>query len=139
VTGIIWDGKTLSADTAYFNRGGNVIARYSLKIEKWSKGYVATAGKVTDGVLFRAWLESGDEGDPPSLSKAFEAFVSEDGKLFLYTKELVPESVKPPVAIGSAGDDLEVLCRVGFSGPEALKKAMEWRTDIGGEIQTVKI
>lgn len=136
MTAIVYDGKTLAADTQLFNRQYN-IAGYQKKIFKWSKGYWAAAGSVGDEKGFSTWLEK--RSTRPQLSKGFEALYSEDGEVFAIEKGLIPETACTPHGIGSAGNDCEVLCRVGYTAVNAIKAVMKWNISCGGKVNSVNV
>ena len=92
-----------------------------------------------DGTLFAEWLESDRSGKPPKLGKEFESIYTEDGKTFIIDNRLTPQKCQIPAGIGIAGNDCEVLCRVGYSARDAIKAVMKWNVGCGGKIDVVNV
>lgn len=136
LTAVIYDGKSIAADTLYIERKWN-IAGYQTKLFKWSRGIFATSGKAREGDLFKQWLET--DGYKFEPSNDFEGIYTEDGKVYYITNELIPEPATVPTGIGTGGEACEVLVRAGFSGKDAIKEVKKWNVSVGGKIEVFKL
>lgn len=135
VTCIIFDGKTIAADRL-LTRDDKIYGEEK-KILKWSRGVWASAGRVDDSADFPNWLEDRDYDFQPH--KSFDAIYTEDGEVYHIQDNLIPMPAYVPTGIGVAGEDAELLVKVGFTARQAVKALMKVHVTVGGKIDTVKV
>ena len=135
MTAVVWDGKTLAADRKI--TAGNTLSGYRKKIIKWSGGYFAYAGVLTDAILYKQFLEDDIE---TFESDGFHALVVMGKQVFEVTApDYVFLPVFIPTGIGSGGVQAEVLCRVGYTAKKAIAAVCKWDTSCGGKIDTLEV
>lgn len=135
MTAVVYDGVSIAADRRIM--ADNTISGYRKKIIKWSKGYFAFAGSLTDAILYKQYLE--DETDEFD-SKSFHALVVEDGKVYeAMNPDYILVPAFNPTGLGSGGIQAEVLCRVGYSAKDAVSAVMKWDQTCGGKIDVLEI
>lgn len=135
MTAIIWDGKTLAADRKLTREG--CISGYEKKISKWSKGYMASAGRYDDFILFKEWVEDRDMKWRPHEN--FQGIFTEGLKVFEVIKTLIPMPAIAPLGIGSGGVFCELLVREGYTAKEAVQAVGRFMTSVGGKVDVVTI
>ena len=135
MTAIVYDGKTLAADRLLTKE--DRIVGYMKKIDHWSGGVWACAGRLDDHEEFKFWLENREYNFKPHRN--FQGIFSEDGKMYEILCTMVPMPVIPPIGLGIATDLLESLCTLGYTAKQAVEAAKKIYTTVGGKIDVVKI
>lgn len=83
------------------------------------------------------WIEDRDYKFKPH--RGFHGLFTEDGKVYEIQSDLIPMVADIPLGIGSGGTDCETLCRIGFTGKEAVAAVSKWNVTVGGKIDVVKV
>lgn len=135
MTAIIWDGKTLAADRKLTREG--CVSGYEKKISKWSKGYVASAGRYDDFIMFKQWVEDRDIKWKPHGN--FQGLFIEGKQVFEVIKTLIPMPVIAPFGIGSGGVFCELLVRECYTAKEAIQAVSRFMISVGGKVDVVTV
>lgn len=135
MTAIIWCGKTLAADRKLTREG--CISGYQKKISKWSKGYVASAGRYDDFIMFKQLVEDRDIKWRPHSN--FQGIFTEGKHVFEVLRTLITMPAIAPFGIGSGGVFCELLVREGYTAKEAVQAVSRFMTSVGGRVDVVTV
>ena len=136
MTAVIFDGKTLAADRRVM-AGNAIVSDDCLKIEKWEKGYFAIAGIHGTSDMVRKWLER--KGEITCKKGDIEVLYTNGNHVYYFKAGSYPYEAFVPYGIGSGGTDCEALCRIGYTGKDAIKQVMKYIPSVGGKIDVVRI
>ena len=134
MTTVAWDGRTLAADTQ--------SSLYRLPVRKIyrlneHKHFYGACGDVQICRAVHAWLMGEDK---PALSDAdkFHGLLIEDGKVFTLESRLIKIPHDSPfIAIGSGRDFAMGAMACGKSAADAVRIAMQFDVDTGGDVDEI--
>lgn len=123
-TTIAWDGKTLAADSQITT--GTSIKSKTCKITKVRNAWIATAGPVDAGIMFRRWYANGHYSDAyPNIKDGFTAYVLTNKGIVQYWNTPVAVPVSPGSAIGTGREAAMGAMRAGANATRAVEIASE--------------
>lgn len=137
MTTIAFDGYDFAADTQVVC--GTFRAGFVPKIQPWSKGYFAMAGKLQNQRILFQYLET---GSPKKPGKNFGALVwnAETQTMFEADESFLFFPCQCPNATGSGQEvALHYMLNYGYSAERAVREAIKHDTATGGEVQVVHL
>ena len=139
MTTITWDGKTLAADSRVTD--GCIEQVRCKKIHKAGEYIIAFCGDYAEGLAFVKWVKDGmvAERKPEDLEDFGALVVHPDGKVFEYTKRLIPLPCGCPTAAGSGRKSAMGALLAGANAVEAVKIAAKLDPYTGGPVQSFTV
>lgn len=131
MTTIACDGKTMAADCQV--TGGGQIVGYADKVCRSKDGRVfASCGPSDEGLRFAAYMDTGEEPNPPLTDDFAALILNQDGEVFWIGKTLKPVQWIVPAGLGSGGDIAIGAMLAGKSPQAAVSIACQRDVGSGG-------